>query len=456
VEIEGILHGRDLAVSHRALGDEAVSEIDLEYAFNLVFDSEAPLPPPRILGKATPSNPAIIAAMQESHLRDPASAWGELRFRRGDLRVNGIDLVFLPAIRGIFPRLSMPARLDLRLHLPDTGANRILKAVPSGLSGPFEKMELAGSISWDLDLEVPLDMIREMNWRSSVSMDDFAVAAIPAELNVYKLKRSFVHTQDEGKKSRGLEVPEPRRVDVRWMLENSERTEGQIYRLRNWERAGAPEPEVLGAEETLSPVQNDRNYRYVYLEDMSRWIPLAVLTCEDGDFFFHDGINWLTFRHAVERNISSGGIEVGASTLTMQLVKNLFLNRQRVLARKVHEAFLVYLLEGDARVSKERILELYINLVEFGPGIIGIHKAAEHYFGKDPGRISAAEAVWLASILPAPRRYYRMYQDGKVPDSWWAHMKRYFDLMLERGRFNEDEYGRAVSERPRFRNGDEQ
>ena len=314
-------------------------------------------------------------------------------------------------------------------------------------------MELSGRLSWDLDLEIPLDMIREMNWRSSLSMDDFSVVSIPAELNVYKLKRSFIHTLKTGGRSRSLMVPAPRQVGLTWMLDNSELSGRQISLLRNREKQGAAEPEVSHAQD-ISPVQSDGSYGYVYLEDMSRWIPLAILTCEDGDFFFHDGINWLTFRHAVERNIRSGGIEVGASTLTMQLIKNLFLKPDRVLVRKLHEAFLVYLLEGDARVPKERILELYINLVEFGPDIIGIHAAAEYYFGKTPDKITAAEAVWLASILPSPRSYSQMSLNGEIPDTWWAHMKVYFDLMLERGRFTEEEYRKALSERPRFKNAE--
>ena len=103
VELQGRLQGRDLSISHRALGEDAVSGIDLKYDFNLVFDSEAPLSLPRILGKATPSNPAIIAAMQVSHLQDPASAWGDVRVREGRLNINGIVMDFLPAVRGIFP-----------------------------------------------------------------------------------------------------------------------------------------------------------------------------------------------------------------------------------------------------------------------------------------------------------------------------------------------------------------
>ncbi|WP_319563116.1 biosynthetic peptidoglycan transglycosylase [Marispirochaeta sp.] len=455
IELEGILRGRDLSISHQTLGGEAVSGFALIYDFNLIFDPEASLPPPRILGKATPSNPGIIAAMQESHLRDPSSAWGELRFRKGRLTLNGIVMEFLPALRGIFPQASLPARLDLRLHLPETRAQKILAAVPEGLSGPFARMELSGNISWNLDLEVPLDMIREMNWRSAVSMEDFAVESIPEELNVYKLKRSFFHTLESSGSSRRLHIPEPKIAGLDWMRKNSELTEGQIKRLRAWERHGAPEPKNLGAMQEAGAVPADWPYHYIYLEEMSPWIPLAVLTCEDGDFFFHDGINWLTFRHAVERNISSGGIEVGASTLTMQLIKNLFLNRERVISRKIHEAFLVYLLERDARVSKERILELYINLVEFGPGIIGINEASRHFFGKDPMDISINEAVWMASILPAPRRYYSMYREGRVPDSWWNHMQRYLDVMLERGRLTEEEYRQALAARPVFTHGEQ-
>ena len=112
----------------------------------------------------------------------------------------------------------------------------------------------------------------------------------------------------------------------------------------------------------------------------------------------------------------AGRVERGASTITQQLVKNLFLSGERTLARKLEEAVLTWRLEQ--LVPKRRILEYYLNLVEFGPGVYGIADAAEKYFGKEPEEIAGNEAAQLAALLPAPRRGM---------DAAWA--KRYRALL---------------------------
>ena len=142
----------------------------------------------------------------------------------------------------------------------------------------------------------------------------------------------------------------------------------------------------------------------------------------------------------------------------MQLVKMLFLDQDRVFSRKLQEVFLVYLMEHHVPVSKERILELYLNLAEFGPGIYGIHRAAGYYFNKEPRELTAGEATWLASILPAPKTYHRYYEEGEISDGWFARMIGLYDIMLERGRMTPAEYEEALRRRPVFASspGDEE
>jgi hypothetical protein len=128
----------------------------------------------------------------------------------------------------------------------------------------------------------------------------------------------------------------------------------------------------------------------------------AFLVSEDGHFFQHHGFDLDMIRRALAADLVLGRIDRGASTLSQQLVKNLYLSGERTAARKLEEAVLTWRLEQ--LVPKRRILEYYLNLVEFGPGVYGIADAAEKYFGKEPEEIAGNEAAQLAALLPAPRR----------------------------------------------------
>ena len=379
--------------------------------------------------------------------------------------MNGITVEILPALRGLFPATDgekppevLPVRTDLRVTLPETSLQQIADALPEGLIGPFAGISLAGTLAWNLDLEVPNARIAEMNWKSSTELEGFEVTAIPEALDVYRLNRRFTYLLPDGRYGfrRLIEIPPPREVSMRWKREVSERTDRQIARAGQADAAPGSVPRLLPSDPDDSPFGSpgdpvDTSYRYVYLEEISPWIPKAVLTTEDGDFFFHKGINWFSFKNAVERNIRAGEIELGASTLTMQLVKNLYLTNNRAFLRKLHEAFLVFLLENDTGVSKERILELYLNLVEFGPNIYGVEEATRYYFGLAPRELNVVEALWLATVLPSPRRYHRYFEAGAISDGWHEHMKNYLDIMLERGRMTKQEHARAVTIRPQFR-----
>ena len=122
----------------------------------------------------------------------------------------------------------------------------------------------------------------------------------------------------------------------------------------------------------------------------------------------------------------------GGSTITQQLAKNLFLNSERSLARKLREAILAWRLETD--LPKERILEIYLNIAEWGPGLYGIGDASEHYFGRAPRVLRPEEAAFLASLLPSPRRYHGYYHERGVSRNRQALVQDILNSMHRMGR----------------------
>ena len=142
------------------------------------------------------------------------------------------------------------------------------------------------------------------------------------------------------------------------------------------------------------------------------WVPLAeiapalqhaVIVSEDASFYFHEGFDWEGIKEAALRNVETGKLARGGSTLTQQLAKNLYLSSDKTLLRKANEALITYALEHY--LTKKRILELYLNVVEWGKGVYGAEAAARHHFGKHAGDLSPEEAALLAAMLPSPRAY---------------------------------------------------
>jgi monofunctional biosynthetic peptidoglycan transglycosylase len=149
------------------------------------------------------------------------------------------------------------------------------------------------------------------------------------------------------------------------------------------------------------PQQIDQ--RWVKYQDISVNAKRAVMSAEDTGFADHAGIEWDAIERAFRANAQSGSIRFGGSTITMQLAKNLFLSSDRSYLRKAQEIAIALLI--DAVMDKPRILELYLNVAEWGVGVFGIEAAAQHYFGRSAARLTARQAAWLAAILPSPKRY---------------------------------------------------
>lgn len=151
---------------------------------------------------------------------------------------------------------------------------------------------------------------------------------------------------------------------------------------------------------------------YARLKDISPYVLHAVIASEDGSFYTHKGFDWHEIKESMQRNLESGGFRRGGSTLTQQLAKNVFLDKEKSLWRKVKEAYLANAIENH--FDKNMILEKYLNVVEFGQDLYGIKPAAQKYFRKAPSQLNPLEAAWLAMLLPNPKKYSQSYRAGKL------------------------------------------
>lgn len=152
---------------------------------------------------------------------------------------------------------------------------------------------------------------------------------------------------------------------------------------------------------------------WVNYDDLPSVVPQAITSAEDGGFWKHNGFSMPGIRAALVKNLEAGGLVRGGSTISQQVVKNLFLNHDRTVSRKLQEVLLTWHMEQA--VSKERILEIYLNMLHLGPGIYGIRDASRVIFRKMPSRLSLREAVFLGSVLPNPNRFVRLYARRRIP-----------------------------------------
>lgn len=151
---------------------------------------------------------------------------------------------------------------------------------------------------------------------------------------------------------------------------------------------------------------------WVKMNQISTYGRWAVILSEDWGFYQHQGVDFDELKKAVDQSVKEGRLVRGASTITQQVVKNVFLTASRSIWRKANEIVLAQKLERV--VDKKRILEVYFNIVELGPGIYGIRQASYHYFRKHPSALNPREAAFIAMMLPSPKRYYASFKQKKL------------------------------------------
>ena len=180
------------------------------------------------------------------------------------------------------------------------------------------------------------------------------------------------------------------------------------------------------------------------IDVISPMMQVAVLTTEDGAFYHHHGFNHSAIRAALIADVKSGRFVRGASTITMQLAKNLFLSREKTASRKLEEVILADYLEKTFK--KEELMELYLNIIEFGPDVYGVRAAAEHYFGRRAAELDLAESLFLSSLLPRPREYHKIYEKGEVPASWMNNIHALMDIAQKTGKISDAELREGLNE----------
>ena len=185
------------------------------------------------------------------------------------------------------------------------------------------------------------------------------------------------------------------------------------------------------------------NPHFCPFDQIPPYLTKSILATEDAGFFQHRGFIKSSIREALIADIKAGKLRRGGSTLTMQLIKNLFLNRNKVFSRKFEEMLLVWLIEDYRLISKERMFEIYVNIAEWGPGIIGIGEASDFYFGKKPQELTLSECLYLASLIRAPKHYRNTLDEyGNVINSKREELFFVARRMVEREFITEDEFSR--------------
>ncbi len=312
------------------------------------------------------------------------------RIRRGDTHV---------LVSGELERTTEYYRADLTANLPPTPCNDVVGAIPQDVLGSLRGFAWSG------------------NWSAlaHIALDSRDLEATELSIRV----RNLCEFQ---------QIP-------RWV---------RVERFRQPFRHKVVEPD----ETVFTMATGPTTANWVPLVDVSPFLIEAVLSHEDARFYDHGGFAPWAIRDALVRNLQEGRYVVGASTISMQLAKNLYLRREKTLARKAQEVILTWWLENA--LNKDEILELYLNVIEYGPSVYGLKNAALHYFGRMPSDLSPAEAAFLACILPSPKRYHVYYERDALTKSIRGKMGRLLEHMAKRQRIGPEALAYALAELEHF------
>lgn len=273
----------------------------------------------------------------------------------------------------------------LKVNIPKMKAQNFISSLPEGLFTHFEGMEATGDFDFHLNFVYNKNKPNAIVLESQLNKQHLAITKY-GEANLAKLNGPFMyHAIINNVPQRGVFV-------------------------------GASNP------------------NYTPLGSISPFLRKCVLTTEDPSFFSHKGFIKEAFKQSIIKNIKTRKFTRGGSTISMQLIKNVFLTREKTLSRKLEEILLVYILENNRIVSKERMLEVYFNIIEWGPNVYGIGEAAQFYFQKHPSELTLNECLYLANIIPSPRNFmYQFNAYGNLKPYAVSRERMLKNLMLRRG-----------------------
>lgn len=215
------------------------------------------------------------------------------------------------------------------------------------------------------------------------------------------------------------------------VAELADRRTNLTIRVKDWH--GRRHPFVVGPE----------NRWWTPSADIPPEMKWAVIVAEDANFYRHEGIDVAAIKNAIKYDLEKGRLARGASTITQQTAKNLYLSREKTITRKIEEIYLARRMERE--LTKGRILELYLNVVELGPMVYGVGHGARYYFGKPAAALSPRECAFLAAMLPGPQKVYNPYRHL---DRVLKRSDMILGLLRQRGVLSAAEYRQAMAETP--------
>ncbi|MBK9030436.1 MAG: transglycosylase domain-containing protein [Myxococcales bacterium] len=314
-----------------------------------------------------------------------------LTLTRGEFGTRGLPFSLTGDVT-VGPRLR-PARLAGRFVVPTVPCQQVLDALPPQVTADLAGFALTGMFATDLHLAIDWAELEATQLGGSVAINGCRARRVSPAMT--RLKEPFEH----------------------WV--------------------------EVETGEWLSFEIGPDNPDFVPLPEVSPYLLLSLQTTEDSAFYKHHGFIPREFRTALVKNLEAGKFKFGASSITMQTVKNVLLYRQKTLVRKFEELFLTWAIEKF--LDKDRIFEIYVNAIEYGPALYGIGPAAREYFGKTAAEITPKEAAFFSSILPNPKDRYKQYCKGELRRQTEGKIARILAKMLERQRLTQEEYDAAIA-----------
>ncbi|WP_316750393.1 biosynthetic peptidoglycan transglycosylase [Pedobacter gandavensis] len=274
---------------------------------------------------------------------------------------------------------------EVKIQAPEQDAQAILNAFPQGLFESLEGLKVSGKVKYALNFYLDSSMPDSVKFDSGLTPINFKILKW-GKTNLQKINQDFVYTPYE---------------------------------------RGKPMRDIM-----IGP----SNPNFTPLSQISSNFKNAILTSEDPSFFTHKGFVQESFRKSLAVNFKEKKFVRGGSTISMQLVKNIFLSRQKTLARKAEEILIVWLIENNRLISKNRMLEVYFNIIEMGQNVYGIGEATRYYFGKRPSDLNIGEGIFLANIVPRPKiALFKFKGDGGLKDYLHPYFKYIGNIMANRG-----------------------
>ncbi|MFV5694066.1 transglycosylase domain-containing protein [Flavobacterium sp. LB3P122] len=279
----------------------------------------------------------------------------------------------------------------LKIAIPKMKAQDFISSLPDGLFTHFQGMKAEGNFDYNLNFVFNKNKPNKLVFESKLNKENLKITKY-GEANLNKLNGEFVY-----------------RALIKNVMQR---------------------PVLVGSA----------NPNYTTLDQISTYLRTCVLTTEDPSFFSHHGFISEAFKQSIVKNIKTKKFSRGASTISMQLIKNVFLTREKTVSRKLEEILLVYILENNRIVSKERMLEVYFNIIEWGPNVYGIGEASRFYFQKSPSQLNLNECLYLARIIPSPRKFMYQFNDhGMLKDFAMKQESFLTNIMFRRGLLNPDD-----------------